>query len=162
MPELGFHISHGDTASLERMTSLFLKMCRTISHNKYSIIYGLSKYSLYSQGKMFRILQRILPRRYKKNLSRIYILHPTTKFRACFKVSKLFFEDKIAEKVTFVSNIAQLQAVLSPLALKLPPALLQLEDAAQPHFSRPLPPMKPLEALFVSIHLRTHLTTLIP
>ena len=151
MPQLGFHILNGETRSLERMTSLFLKMCQTITHNNYSIIYGLPKYSLYSQGKVLRILYRILPRSYKKNLSRVYILHPTTQFRACFKVSKLFFEDKIAEKVVFVNSIAHLQSVLSPLALKLPPALLQLEDAAQPQFPQPLPPMESLEVLFVRV-----------
>lgn len=149
LPQLGFHISNGDTRSLERMTSLFLKVCRTIIHNNYSIIYGLPKYSLYSQGKVLRILCRILPRSYKKMLQKVYILHPTTKFRACFKVSKLFFEDKIANKVTFINSIAQLQTVLSPLAVKLPPALIQLEDASQPEYPQPLPPMQSLETLFV-------------
>jgi hypothetical protein len=131
------------------MVSLFLKLSQNIVHNNYSIIFGHSKYSLYSQGKLLRSLYRIMPRCYKKNLSRIYILHPTARLRMCFKISKLFMEDKIADKVFFFRSISQLQAVLSPAALRLPPALIRLEDAALPALP-PLPAMASLHDLYVS------------
>ena len=147
VPQLGFNASNGDHTYLERMTALFLRTAQNVVHSKYSIVYGHSKYSLYSQAKTLRHLYRILPRHYKKHISRIYVLHPTPKSRAFFKISKLFIEDKIAEKVTFVHSISALQALLSPLALRLPPALLRLEDARLP--TAALPDMPSLVDLFV-------------
>lgn len=128
--------------------SLFLKMSQTVVIRKYSIIYGHSKYSLFSQGRVLTRLYQVLPRRYKKNLTRIYVLHPTPKLRACFELSKLFVQDKVVGKLTFVKGILQLQRILYPLAVRLPPAAIQLEDSARP---LTLPPMPTLEDVYVSV-----------
>mmetsp|Transcript_19160 Transcript_19160/g.32071 ORF Transcript_19160/g.32071 Transcript_19160/m.32071 type:complete len:490 (-) Transcript_19160:1637-3106(-) len=143
IPQLGFKASNGDANYLERMTSLFLKLSRTVVQRKYSIIYAHSQYSLFAQGRVLKRLYRLLPRCYKKNLTRIYVLYPTPKLRACFQLSKLFIEDKVAGKLTFVKSLSHLQRALSPLAVKLPPTAIQLEDSARrPHTLQLMPTLE--------------------
>lgn len=147
IPQLGFNASNGDATYLERMTSLFLKLSRAVVNRKYSIIYAHSKYSLFAQGRVLKRLYRSLPRCFKKNLARLYVLYPTPKLRACFHLSKLFLEDKVVGKLTFVKCWSQLQRVLSPLAVKLPPTAIQLEDSAR--HPPPLQSMPTLEEVYV-------------
>ena len=147
IPQLGFDASNGDKNYLERMISLFVKMSQDIVHNNYSIIYGSSKYSLFSQAKLMRRLYKALPRCYKKNLSRIYFLHPTSRFRTCVKILKMFLEDKVVAKITFINTISQLQSLLSPFDVQLPSALIQMEDEIQ---QQNLPAMASLDDLYVS------------
>lgn len=145
MPQLGVKAAAGDPKNLERMTALFLKTCRSVIHSNYSVILGHSPYPLFSQGKMLRLLQRIVPRCYKKNLSRVYILHPTPRLRAIFTIRRLFVDEKFAQKVVFAHSISQLQAVLTPAGVPLPAQLLRLELSARPPVSpRDMPPLRDL------------------
>ena len=59
------------------MFLLFIKLLHTtLSHDKYSIIYAHhSKMTTFSQRSIFNKAYKLLPYRYKKNLSKLYVVH---------------------------------------------------------------------------------------
>lgn len=131
IPYLALKIQNSTYSSsqiLDDMLLLFFKIAESISHQPYSIVYGHSVFSLYSQVKMLRKVYKMLPRRYKKNLTDLYIVHPTPRVHFFFQMSKLFIGRHVTRIVKFIPSIAQFQRVVSPTALKLPPNFLLWED----------------------------------
>ena len=70
----------------------------------------------------------ILPRRYKKNLKDLYIIHSTARVHMFFQLSKLFLGAHVSRIVKFIPCVADVQAIISPILLRFPPSYLQWED----------------------------------
>lgn len=138
IPQLGYSASNDNANSitnhkhviLERMTSLFLKKSQEVVTARYSIVYCHCASAFFSQAKILRHLYSVIPYCYRKNLSRLYVLHPTTGLKLFFRVSKWFFEEKAMEKICFFDNLFQFQRVVSPVSLRLPLSFVQWEDGA--------------------------------
>mmetsp|Transcript_4983 Transcript_4983/g.7610 ORF Transcript_4983/g.7610 Transcript_4983/m.7610 type:complete len:430 (-) Transcript_4983:146-1435(-) len=134
IPIVGMGFSHRDRRSqaelLHMMSLLYLKKTRVAASSGYTLIYGHSRFSVYSHIKMLRELYNMLPRCYKKNLKQLYVLHPTPGLRAFFHMSKAFIGRHGMHKIQFVGSIAGLQRLL-PLAAwrhSLPASYLRWED----------------------------------
>lgn len=139
LPRLALDLSdtrHSDADLLMDLTRAFVKISSTISNELYSVVYGHTMISLFLQLNMLRKLYHILPRRYKKNLTSIYILHPTKRVYLFLKLSK-FVGKSIYSKCKFLSSISQLQQFfVSPLSISFPLRYLAQEDESNKHLLR--------------------------
>ena len=64
---------------------------------------------------------RSLPRKYRKNLHRLYILHPSTAFRMQFWVSRLLLSRKFfANKLVYISTLPDLYSIFDSRTFYLP------------------------------------------
>jgi hypothetical protein len=131
---------------LDTMILYFLKVAERIVHLPFNIVYGHSNFSFYRQFNTLTRLNNTLPRRYKKNLVHLFIVHPTGRAKMFARVASLFFGKKVEPKMRYVSCIAELQSLISPLTLPLPPAFLLWEDTV--HFKRAIEEMPSLTELY--------------
>lgn len=67
-----------------------------------------------------------LPRRYKKNMKRLWILHPTFTLRAIFAVVSPFISSKFWKKLQYLHTCDEAAAVATPEGLVLPRDVLAL------------------------------------
>ena len=151
IPELGLRMqtpTYTTRQILEDMLLLFFKVSENLVQSPYSIVYGHSIFSLYTQVKMLRRLYKMLPRRYKKNLSNLYILHPTARVHAFFQMSKVLLGRHVSRIVKFVPSIIEFQRYISPRRLMLPAAFIQWEDTHFHPTSTPQHRPPPLIDLF--------------
>jgi hypothetical protein len=121
---------------LQHLSLYFLKIADQLSHFPFNIVYGHSNFSFFRQFDTMRSLNTLLPRRYRKNLLNLYILHPTARVHIFATIAKVFFGKRVEPKMKYVSCIAELQSIISPMTLPLPPAFLLWEDTV--YFKRTL------------------------
>jgi hypothetical protein len=121
---------------LRQLCLYFLKIAEPIVHFPFNIVYGHSNFSFFHQFDTMRSLNHLLPRRYRKNLLNLFILHPTARVHVFATVAKVFFGKRVEPKMRYVSCIAELQSIISPMTLPLPPAFLLWEDKV--YFQRTL------------------------
>lgn len=126
--------AYSEKQILEDMLLLFLKMADSVVKKPYSIVYGHSIFSFYSQVKMMRELFLILPRRYKKNIRELFIIHPTARVHMFFQMSKLFLGRHVSRIVKFLPSIAEVQKTLPHIPLRFPPLYIQWEDVNFGHY----------------------------
>jgi hypothetical protein len=132
IPRIGLELinqSHTENEIIRDMSYLYVKIVSTLTDQPYSLIYCHYIFSVYTQVKMVRHLYKILPRRYKKNLNAIYIIHPTTRVHLFFKLSKLFSNNNVYAKCKFMKSISHLQLFISPLYMQLPLRYIQYDDS---------------------------------
>lgn len=106
----------------------FIKLADTIVKEKYSIIYGHTNLSLLNQQPLVYKYYKMLPRKYKKNLVSMHILHAQIGIKTFFEVSRVFISHKFYNKLQYHNSIIDLQDILSIEDLQLPAPLHLLDD----------------------------------
>mmetsp|Transcript_5552 Transcript_5552/g.8449 ORF Transcript_5552/g.8449 Transcript_5552/m.8449 type:complete len:453 (+) Transcript_5552:9-1367(+) len=142
-PKLGLVTGQRMNAQLRRIAQLFVREADRLVSGPYSLVYCHTHLSVLSQQSVVYEFYKILPRKYKKNLSKLYIVHPTMMIRLFFDVGvRWFISEKFYRKLTFVNSIASLQSYIPPVRTKLPPSLLHMEDSAMGVVAAPfMPPL---------------------
>ena len=151
LPRLGFIKSQSNSESqLRHMLLLFLKVAHEIVNkcDEYSIVYGHVQLSILSQQPLIFKYWQMLPRRYKKNLKKLYVLHPKMGIKIFFELSRVFVSTKFYNKLQYVQSIADLEAYISPSVETLPLTYIKFEDEL--NGLKPSGIMPPLELSFDS------------
>ena len=136
-------------AMMRRIMLLFIKYADRVVNAPYTLVYGHSATPLLAQTAVLHSYYKILPRKYKKNLKEMILLHPTFGVRTFFEISRYFVGEKFFRKLHFVSRISQLQRVIKPTQLPLPFDFIAWEEQHL-KVGRPSSTMKPLIALTAS------------
>jgi hypothetical protein len=146
IPALALKDCANDTEKMAMMRNvmlLFIRIADEIVDHPYTLVYGHSATPLLAQTKVLHSYYKILPRKYKKNLKEMILLHPTFGIRTFFDISRYFIGDKFFRKLHFVDRIAHFQSVVSPLQVRLPPAFIMWEEQHY-KYTRPTSPLPPL------------------
>lgn len=111
------------------MFLLFIRMADALIRGPFSIIYAHdgAQYWLQRQPIVFRFY-KLLPRKLKRNLESMVIIHPNVGIKSFFAFSRVFLSKKFYEKLTYVESIFDFQKVISPMCLSLPYNYLLIED----------------------------------
>lgn len=133
-------------AMMRRIMLLFIKHADAVVDRPYTLVYGHSATPLLAQTAVLHSYYKILPRKYKKNLKEMILLHPTFGVRTFFEISRYFVGEKFFRKLHFINRISQLQSVISPQQLTLPYTFIAWEEQHL-KIGRPATSLKPLVAL---------------
>lgn len=133
VPRLGFEYTNctNDREKdhhLKRMLLLFIKKADPIVSQRYTLIYAHTSLSILSQQPLVYKYYKMLPRAYKKNVHKVFVLHPTFLIKTFFEMGvRWFVKDKFFKKLNFVRSLAELQLKLPPRCTVMPPSLLLYE-----------------------------------
>ena len=111
-----------------KMFLLFVKSADSLSESPFSIVYGSSALSWLREGTLNKEYHNLLPARYHKNITALYILHPDVGAHVVFRLAKFYIGQSFYKKLHFVKTISALQAIISPFSLKFPAEYLQWEE----------------------------------
>ena len=75
---------------VRRMLLLFIRQADAIVQQHYSLVYCHTSVSLLSQRALILEYYHILPRRYKKNLQALLVIHPHWTIRVFFEFTRIF------------------------------------------------------------------------
>ena len=153
VPRLGFSDEKKDSVSqLRRMLLLFIKKAHDIVSNPYMFVYDHMSLSIFSQHPLVFRTYNMLPRAYKKNIKKLYVVHPTFLIKLFFEQGvKRLVSQKFYSKLHFVDSVMDLQTLIKPLGGSLPTAYLKRGDEKVAPVTKPaFDPtcMPPLEASF--------------
>ena len=114
---------------LRRILLLLIKTADAVVKSRYSIVYchDGAQYWLNRQPIVFRFY-KLLHRCYKRNLDKMYIVHPNVGIKMFFEFSRVFLSKKFYDKLHYVEHIVDFQRIVSPLLLSFPEQYLGLED----------------------------------
>ncbi len=122
------------SVDLEMVLLLAISVLDPIVEQDYVLVYVHS--GLTSDNRpTFAFLKKcykIFNRKYKKNLKRLYIVHPTFWVRTSFKLFRPFLSAKFWRKLTYIDNVEELDKTIDRSEITLPRVALQHITAAQP------------------------------
>lgn len=96
-------------------------------HDDYVIVYfhqGLNEANKPSIQFLWTSYKE-LDRNFRKNLKRLYVVHPTWTIRVIWNLVKSFISDKFKSKLLYVSSLDQLSQELGLNNLKLPENIVE-------------------------------------
>lgn len=96
-------------------------------HDDYVIVYfhqGLNEANKPSIQFLWNSYKE-LDRNFRKNLKRLYVVHPTWTIRVIWNLVKRFISDKFKNKLVYVSSLEQLGQELGQYNLKLPENIIE-------------------------------------
>jgi len=129
IPKLGFTRVDKTDATLRRMLLLFIKTADAVVKQPFSICYAHTTLSILSQMPLVHRYYKMLPRPYKKNLQKLYVLQPTQIIRVFFEMGvRWFVSEKFYRKLIFIDSIYNFQRQVPPVLCQVPHALIKLED----------------------------------
>lgn len=131
LPRFGFREPSQDwtNGQLRRMLLFFVWKAHHVCGRPFTLVYDHMKFSLFSQQPLIYRVYSMLPREYKKNISKLYVVHPTSLIRMFFQRGvKHFISKKFYDKLQFVDSIIELQPLIAPLGWMLPVAYLKFGD----------------------------------
>lgn len=129
LPKLGFHVSRDSNSQLRKMLLFFIKKAHHIVSHPYIFVYDHMQFSIFTQHPVIFRMYSMLPREYKKNISKLYVVHPTFLIRMFFEQGvKHFVSQKFYEKLSFLDSVLDLQPLIMPLGGSLPTAFLKRGD----------------------------------
>ncbi len=133
VPRLGFEYTNctNDREKdhhLKRMLLLFIKKADRIVSQRYTLVYAHTSLSILSQQPLVYKYYKMLPRAYKKNVHKVFVLHPTFLIKTFFEMGvRWFVKEKFFKKLNFVKSLAELQCKLPPRCTVMSPSLLLYE-----------------------------------
>eukprot|EP01031_Cornospumella_fuschlensis_P035747 gene35747-43363_t len=129
IPSMAFNSNQSNPELVfRRMLLLFLLKANEMVGTAYSVVYAHSSYDIMSQYPLIYRFYSILPRSYKKNLQRMYIMHPNVGIRMFFEFARIFLSTKFYSKLALYESILDFQRVIPPTLLQLPFKFLKKED----------------------------------
>jgi hypothetical protein len=130
-PSMGFGYRDKSEELLRQMLLLFIKSADLVVNQPYSIVYAHASVSWSNQQPVIYDYYKILPRKYKKNLQKIYVMHPQSSVKVFFELTKMFLSPKFYDKLQFVETVAEFQTIVPPTMLQLPYSFIQAEDESR-------------------------------
>lgn len=131
VPRIGFGYRDKTDELLSRMFLLFIKSADEVVSQPYSIVYSHVNLrwvgNISNQPAVYEYYN-MLPRNYKKNLLKIYIIHPQMGIKMYFEFARVFLSAKFYAKLHFVDSIADFQKIVPPNQLVMPYHFLCCED----------------------------------
>ena len=137
IPRLGFEGTtidfSSETQKMRKMLLLFIKIAEPLLKGDYTIVYGHSQFSILNQYNLLYGFYVKLPRKYKKNLKQMIIVFPNFSLRLALDFVRIFriVKGKSFSKLVFVEDIVNMQKLVPPSSLALPPVFLHWEDMAK-------------------------------
>src|SRR6185312_6507252 len=112
----------------KKMLLLFLKKANEIVGQNYSVVYAHTNIDIINQYPLIYKFYSLLPRTYKKNLLKMYIIHPNVGIKMFFEFARVFLSQKFYQKLSLVEHILDFQRIVPPTQLALPLKFLFKED----------------------------------
>jgi len=128
---------------LERFLLYMIQFMDPMVENKFILIFVNSQVKAANRPPL-NFLQRannIFNRKYKKNLSALYIVHPTFWVKCTLRLCRPFVSSKFWRKVTYVSHIEDLYKYVPKEQVFFPDAVLKFRERkrkCRPIFGMPL------------------------
>jgi hypothetical protein len=128
IPSLGLNRIDKPEVQFRKMLLLFLKKTNEIVGQQYSVVYAHTNVDIINQYPLIYKFYSVLPRSYKKNLLKMYIVHPNVGIRMFFEFARVFLSPKFYQKLCLVETILDFQRIVPPTQLSLPLKFLYRED----------------------------------
>jgi hypothetical protein len=128
IPSLGLNRMERPEQMFRKMLLLFLLKTHEMVGTAYSVVYAHTAIDIINQYPLIYKFYSILPRFYKKNLQKMYIIHPNIGIRAFFEFARIFLSHKFYNKLCLLESILDFQRVIFPTQLPLPLKFLRKED----------------------------------
>lgn len=143
IPSLGLNKIERPEAIFRKMLLLFLLKTHEMVGTSYSVVYAHTAIDLINQYPLIYKFYSILPRSYKKNLKKMYIVHPNIGIRAFFEFARIFLSHKFYNKLCLLENVIDFQRIIYPTQLPLPLKFLRREDEERDiRYRGPLPSVR--------------------
>jgi hypothetical protein len=131
-PILVFIVSHlpAASANLERVLLYLIKVLDPIVTGDYNLIY-FHTHIANNNKPPFAWLQEvygIFNRKYKKNLKRLFIVHPNVWVKLVVWFATPFVSQKFWKKMTYIPKLMDLYQHFDPQALKIPSKILEYDQ----------------------------------
>jgi hypothetical protein len=107
---------------------LFIKIANEIIDHPFSVVYAHSSNSWLNKEPIIYQYFKLLPKKYKDNIQKIYILYPQMGVKMFFEFQRMFISQSFYNKIEFVENIIEFQKAILPIHLMLPVSLIKFED----------------------------------
>ncbi len=128
IPSLGLNKLDKPEVLFRKMLLLFIKKANEIVGNQYSVVYAHTNIDIINQYPLIYKFYSVLPRSYKKNLLKMYIVHPNVGIKMFFEFARVFLSQKFYNKLCLVESILDFQRIVPPTQLALPLKFLYKED----------------------------------
>lgn len=116
------------------MLLYFVLVADEVVRQRYTLIYCHTSVNLLSQTSLITEYYKIMPRRYKKNLDSLVVIHPTFSIKMFFEFTRVLVSSKFYSKLKYVEDVVALQEMYPPRSggagcgWQLPPMFLYWED----------------------------------
>ena len=128
IPVLGTSSGEKIEVSFKKMLLLFIRKANDIVGTTYSVVYAHTNVDIINQYPLIYKFYSVLPRAYKKNLQKMYVIHPNTGIRMFFEFARVFLSHKFYSKLVLLEWILDFQKLIPPTQLALPLKFLRKED----------------------------------
>lgn len=128
IPSMALGVADKPEAMFRKMLLLFLVKANEMVGTAYSVVYAHTTYDVMSQYPLIYRFYSILPRSYKKNIQKMYIIHPNVGIRMFFEFARIFLSQKFYSKLTLCETILDFQKVIPPTLVVIPLKFLRRED----------------------------------
>ncbi len=128
IPSLGFKNNEKPEQVFRKMLLLFIRKANEMVGDAYSIVYAHTSIDIINQYPLIYKFYSILPRTYKKNLQKMYIIHPNYGIKMFFEFARVFLSHKFYSKLCLLESIYEFQRIVPPTMLPLPLKFLRKED----------------------------------
>ena len=128
IPTLGMSTAEKIEVSFRKMLLLFIRKANDIIGSNYSVVYAHTNIDIINQYPLIYKFYSVLPRAYKKNLTKMYVIHPNMGLKMFFEFARVFLSHKFYSKLVLLDNILDFQKLIPPTQLVLPLKFLRKED----------------------------------
>ena len=128
IPSLGLRPSEKPEVMFRKMLLLFIRRANEIVGSPYAVVYAHTSLDIRNQYPLIYKFYSILPHSYKKNLQRMYIIHPNTGIKMFFEFARVFLSHKFYNKLCLLDSILEFQKIISPKQLNFPLKFYRRED----------------------------------
>jgi hypothetical protein len=128
IPSLGLNRIERPEVMFRKMLLLFLRKTHEMVGTAYSIVYAHTNIDIMNQYPLIYKFYSILPRSYKKNLLKMYVIHPNVGIKMFFEFARVFLSHKFYAKLCLLDNILDFQRIVPPTKIMLPLKFLYRED----------------------------------
>lgn len=147
IPELALNKNISMNGQLKRLVLYFLKLTFNISLSSYSLIYAHTNLSIISQNTLIQQFHKTLPITIRKNIKKLYVLHPTFLIKFFYETAgKWFLSQKFYRKLSFYDTTHDFQATPNAPLVTFPPIFIKTEDLTLGF--RPVESLPPLSNSF--------------
>eukprot|EP01027_Heterolobosea_sp_BB2_P016239 GEZU01023132.1.p1 GENE.GEZU01023132.1~~GEZU01023132.1.p1 ORF type:complete len:597 (-),score=205.12 GEZU01023132.1:12-1802(-) len=114
---------------LERVLLYVIKKFDKVTEGEYVVVYCVNQAPNVKRPEFSWLAQlyRTFTRKYKKNMKRLFIIHPTFWLKVIFRLFKPFVSGKFWKKVVYFDNVAKLFDYIDQSQISLPPDVLQYD-----------------------------------
>jgi hypothetical protein len=128
IPVLGTNPAEKVEVSFRKMLLLFIRNANSIVNTNYSVVYAHTNVDIINQYPLIYKFYSVLPRAYKKNLQKMYVIHPNYGIKMFFEFARVFLSHKFYSKLVLLDSILDFQKLIPPTQMPMPLKFLRKED----------------------------------